>query len=754
MPVKILSIALWIPFGIVFLISAILFCRTGYKRGLWRSLISLGATAVSASVSLLLAGLMAQPIAGALIAALKQRRALGELEAFRPLLAGVVKSLLALIIFSVLLFITAIIAKVLADKYLKKYCMTDRKELRWGGLGVRLIDALLYTQLLLLPLYGTIAAYFPAVNTVMTATAQIREDETAHQMLELVDTAANHPVTRLSAVSPASLVYRSLSTIRTEHGNLDITAAARSVSGTIERIQVLEASFQSGTPDPAMIREFLNYLRNDVVDQEWFYTACMELVGVIAEKGAADGSEEMVRFSELAAMSREDFVVNAEALLEFGEFAMQERIVSCLTESPEDPYEFMKETGLIAKVGETINATAQAVSVRQLLVQMYLQKADLAGTELYGMILNAWGGEPTNDPEAQFGQAMALIGILESGSQKLDMLKSNLYLENLDREAVRRYIMTAPLSELFPDQYICISSLNGGLITGDTIYDVSFSFEDMEISDGYYIISGFGTAGSGDGSDGIEFDYSSDPDGRETIITPGFGNNWGSGTQTGDAVYFEGWDLLTEYLGGEDALRQKLWDAMVNAADTDSHVNIAHIFNAWISLSNLGNTELPDSYCCYIPADAMKWAAGELGSEYFDWLHDSGKLTASSAVYTLLEQACELMETGEIEFISGLDCSMWDLAAAVEMCTADADDDKLYDVLCCYGRGNSGCKVVQTVVETHGSDPLGIGSLISAEEEATIIRCAGELEYMYVTGNDEMTSADRAAALLAFFGLE
>lgn len=500
MPVKILSIALWIPFGIVFLISAILFCRTGYKRGLWRSLISLGATAVSASVSLLLAGLMAQPIAGALIAALEQRRALGELEAFRPLLVGVVKSLLALIIFSVLLFITAIIAKVLADKYLKKYCMTDRKELRWGGLGVRLIDALLYTQLLLLPLYGTIAAYFPAVNTVMTATAQIREDETAQQMLELVDTAANHPVTRLSAVSPASLVYRSLSTIRTEHGNLDITAAARSVSGTIERIQVLEASFQSGTPDPAMIREFLNYLRNDVVEQEWFYTACMELVDVIAEKGAADGSEEMVRFSELAAMSREDFVVNAEALLEFGEFAMQERIVSCLTENPEDPYEFMKETGLIAKVGETINATAQAVSVRQLLVQMYLQKADLAGTELYGMILNAWGGEPTNDPEAQFGQAMALLGILESGSQKLDMLKNNLYLGNLDREAVRRYIMTAPLSELFPDQYICISSLNGGLITGDTIYDVSFSFEDMEISDGYYIISGFGPAGSGDGS--------------------------------------------------------------------------------------------------------------------------------------------------------------------------------------------------------------------------------------------------------------
>ncbi len=338
MPVKILSIALWIPFGIVFLISAILFCRTGYKRGLWRSLISLGATAVSASVSLLLAGLMAQPIAGALIAALEQRRALGESEAFRPLLVGVVKSLLALIIFSVLLFITAIIAKVLADKYLKKYCMTDRKELRWGGLGVRLIDALLYTQLLLLPLYGTIAAYFPAVNTVMTATAQIREDETAQQMLELVDTAANHPVTRLSAVSPASLVYRSLSTIRTEHGNLDITAAARSVSGTIERIQVLEASFQSGTPDPAMIREFLNYLRNDVVEQEWFYTACMELVDVIAEKGAADGSEEMVRFSELAAMSREDFVVNAEALLEFGEFAMQERIVSCLTERREDSY--------------------------------------------------------------------------------------------------------------------------------------------------------------------------------------------------------------------------------------------------------------------------------------------------------------------------------------------------------------------------------------------------------------------------------
>lgn len=606
---------MWIPFGIVFLISALVFCRTGYKRGLWRSLISLGATAVSACVSLLLAGLPAQPIAKALVAALEQRREPGELEAFRPLLVGIVKSLLALIVFSVLLFITAIIAKVLADKYLKKYCMTDRKELRWGGLGVRLIDALLYTQLLLLPLYGTVAAYFPAVNTVMTAAAQTQQEETAQQMLELVDTAANHPVTRLSAVSPVSLVYRSLSTIRTEHGNLDITAAARSVSGTMERIQALEASLQSGTPDPALIQEFLHYLRSDVVEQEWFYTACMELVGVIANEGASIGSEEMIRFSELASMSREDFIVNADALLGLGEFALQDQVLSRLMDNPEDPYEVMKETGLLAKVGETVNATDKAVSVRQLLVQMYLQKSDLAGTELYGMILDAWGGEPTDDPEAQLGQAVALLGILESGSQKLDMLKNSLYLENMDREAVKRYIMTAPLNELFPDQYICVSGFNGGPTVGDIIYDVSFSFEDMEISDGYYIFSGFGTAGTGDRSGGIEFDYSSDQDGSVTIITPGFGYNVGSGTQTGEAVYFEGWALLTEYLGGEDALRQKLWDTMVSAADTGSHVNIAHTFNAWISLSNLGNPELPDSYCCYIPADAMRWAAGELGSE-------------------------------------------------------------------------------------------------------------------------------------------
>lgn len=743
---QIVSIALWIPFGIVFLISALIFCRAGYKRGLWRSLISLGATVVSALVSLLLAGLLAKPVTGTVVAALEQWLTSGELEAFRPLLAGAVKSLLALLFFSVLLLIIVIITKILTDKYLKKYCMTDRKGMRWGGLGVRLVDALLYTQLLLLPLYGTIAAFFPTVNTVLTAVAQLQQEEAPQQVLELVDTAAKHPLTRLSAVSPAALVYRGLSTVRTEHGSLDIAAAAQSVSGTVERIRALEADVKNETVEPEKLRELLHYLRSDVVEQEWFYTACMELVNVIARDGASSGTDELIRFAELADMTREDFVVNADALLEFGEFAMQEQVLSRLMDDTEDPYAVMKETGLLAKAGETINATAQAVSVRQLLVQMYLQEADLEETELYGAILNAWGGEPTDDPDAQLGQATALMELLTGGSKKLDMLTYSMYLENFDREAARQYIMTAPLRELFPSQFVSMLSI-GGIMSGG-----SFAVDDVEILDEFYIPD-VGLSGSEDESGSVIYSWGIIQDGGASVIVPGDGDNADPENQF-EEINYEGWALLTEYLGGEEALRKKLWDTMVNAVDTDSHMEITDTFDAWMCLSGLGNREVPVQCRCSITADTMKWAAGELGPEYFDWLRSNGKLTAASAVCAILEQTCKLMETGEIDRIWRFDCSIWDLAMAVELCATDAGEDELREVLSCCGGDIAGCQVAQALVRTHGSDPLGMGGFISAEEKATIIDCAAHLEDRSVPSDDILPVAERAAALLAFFGAE
>ena len=223
---KLLNIILCIPFAIVFMIAAILFLISGYKRGIWRALISFGVTIVSAAISLVLAKIISKPLSQIATGLIKNMN-IGDIpvseEMFFSLISGVVSSVVAIILFSVLLFIFCLVGKILAAHLKKDKLKVEKKSLKWAGLGVRLVDAVVYTLLLVLPLYGSLATYAPAIDMIMSTSG----DE---ESKVIVETITKNPIVQASGSGAASLVYGELSKIEVGKAEIDIVGVTTTVT--------------------------------------------------------------------------------------------------------------------------------------------------------------------------------------------------------------------------------------------------------------------------------------------------------------------------------------------------------------------------------------------------------------------------------------------------------------------------------------------------------------------------------------------
>ncbi len=733
-----IRVAMWVPFAIVFLISALVFCRAGYKRGLWRALVSLGSTIVAALLSLLLASLLGRPLSRGILSALMGSS--DDLATARLLVEAAVQTIMALCIFSLLLFILVIVGKKLSDRYLKKYMMTDNQGMRWGGLGVRLADALLYTLLLLLPLYGTIATYLPVVQSALESTALAGETADADEgdqqetrmVARIVSEVLNHPVTKLSSGGPVSLFYEGLSTVQTDRGELNIAAAVDSLNGTIQRMEALAASAQDGTLDPEQVQELMHYLRENVIRQEWCYTGCMSLVDLVTQQPELAEYDEVRKLVELASMSREDFITNADALLEFGEYILQEDVYTVLMNS-EDPLQALEETGVLAKWGQTINATEQAVGCRQLVVQLLLRNSRISNPAIRRLVLNAWGGEPTQDPELQLRQARSFLLLLTmSARYPLDLLTSTIGMSDAAVLSIRHYVMTAPLQELLPNQ-VSYSDYDG--------YDVyvgSVPGAGMAGTEDGSVLVGMGaTSGEGMGSayadtgsmvaDGEVYSYVS--------VTGANGEGFGGlenpeGTLPEEAC---GWALYARYLGGEEALRQWIWEAIQEAAKEGCTESITGSLDAFLNLTRLGVAD--DVSGGYLGGSCRYWP----DEAYFQWLTEQGELTDGALQYTILTATSEVLEQ---ESKVGEKHSLWELARAVELMASGRATSGEFQRIMWMSADDLGLQVAQKLNGALGRDPLGLGAKCSQEDRS----------YIRQVLTEQLEEAP-AEILIAFLGL-
>lgn len=359
---SLLNILLWIPFGIVLLIVTAIFLSSGYKRGLWRALLSLGATVVSTILSLLLANWIAPAISTKIVRLLPPLGG-GDLplseELMQDLIRGAISVVLALFLFSLFLVILSIIIKTICNYAGEGKLTVCNRGLKWAGLGVRLLDAAIFSLLLVLPLYGTLAAYAPTAQVLV----RFQEGESA-EVEEYLDTVVEHPVVRASCSSPMGWIYGELSCVEVGGTQMDVTAMASSAEGLISRVEALtKASEAEAIP---MAQEAIGYVRENVISQDWCYSLSMQLLeqamAKLQESVPAEDRELMDELLEICHMSREQFQENADEILGFAQFMLENRITEL------NPEELVRNEAFLQKLGDLINSTEQAVALKNLLI--------------------------------------------------------------------------------------------------------------------------------------------------------------------------------------------------------------------------------------------------------------------------------------------------------------------------------------------------------------------------------------------------
>ncbi len=213
--VGMVNLALWAPFALFMLIIGIIFCINGYRKGLWRALLSLLATVVSAVISVFVSPLIAKPVSVPLLGMVGDLGLFGDkklpaslTEMINELIRGVAQGVAALVIFGIVFFVLTIILKVISAKVKKNALVTEEKGLKFAGLGIRLLDTILYVLIALMPLYGTMSAYVPVASAVMNSS--FIEIEGADELSEPIATVQHHLLVKAEGILPFSSAYNSL----------------------------------------------------------------------------------------------------------------------------------------------------------------------------------------------------------------------------------------------------------------------------------------------------------------------------------------------------------------------------------------------------------------------------------------------------------------------------------------------------------------------------------------------------------------
>lgn len=366
---ELLSFLLFLPFLIIAVITGIFFFRNGYKNGLWHALISLGMTILSAVISILLANAISGAVAPTLYS-LIPAELLEQAGVFEGLISsltqGLIRSVMALILFSLLLFVMLIITKLVASSIQNGRLNTQEKPLKYGGMGVRAIDTVIVTLLMLLPLYGILASYISPVTSIAEASGQLGEGEA--QILSVIK---NHPLVSVYKNGPTAWVNDSLGGIELEGARIDPAKIARTAEEVMDRVEdIINAE---GERQLELVNDFSHFLNDKVIKESWCYDLIMGVKGELEVYVDQLSPEEQVIAEEILDildMNREDFVKNGEAVLELVSYTLEKEVLPHLN-SEEEITEPSDEFFL--RLGKTLNVSSQSKKIKRLIVTYSLE---------------------------------------------------------------------------------------------------------------------------------------------------------------------------------------------------------------------------------------------------------------------------------------------------------------------------------------------------------------------------------------------
>jgi len=406
---QMLTLILWLPFALIVLISGIIFCISGYKKGLWQAFVALGAAALATVLSVFLArflgGLLAPLITGWL--PLEELEGSGVPVAFLlDLVGSFVKMGFALVFFPLLLLILTVILRSVSGAILKDKLLPKGKGMRWGGLAVGAVTAVLFSLIFLLPLYGTMGTYVPVFKAVLDMPAE--EDETLEQVLKYVGAVDSHPVVKVSGSGPVGLVYGGLTEVRIGEARVNVAVAARSAG----KLMACAADMLQADPEDMedYVQELIQILRDDVTQTRWFYEASKELARMMQEAldEVEDSNEKDMALKLLAAVDspRDVFQDNCDALLDFTAYALNNEFLTILEEKD---MEALYDSGILERLGYLLNCSQEFAVMKGVMMETILEES----LEENAAVLRSYDlDECTEDPDEQFRDAEAVMQML------------------------------------------------------------------------------------------------------------------------------------------------------------------------------------------------------------------------------------------------------------------------------------------------------------------------------------------------------
>lgn len=446
---EMLSAVLWIPFGIVALITGLIYCISGYKKGLWRALGSLGAVLLSTVVSVLLSRLLAGLVSPALTG-LVPADSSGELgeTALQMLLTSLIGVVLAMVFFGIVMLILTPVAGKIIGKLLGNRLTEVTKGLKWAGMATGLVCALVFALFWLSPVYGTLATAVPVAQSV--ASMQQSQEQDDDQAAAYIDTISEHLLVQVSGGGPVGMVYDGITQVSVGGASVSVVDMTKAVNEAMELINQLER-----TDDPETITQISQRLveltRGNFVNQDWFYDLSQELVAMAQPAAMNAQTEDAIytgKMLELAKMPKEDFRDVMGTLLDFAGFALEKGVLTMSENS--DPAALLA-SGVFQEMGKALNSSTRMVELKKLLMAMTLKETGMTYQEAMALMEQFQVGQLT-DPDQQLLEAESLL--LPGLSRKIPPVMMILRHPSLGEAALAEVEKTVSFSALmgYPDE--------------------------------------------------------------------------------------------------------------------------------------------------------------------------------------------------------------------------------------------------------------------------------------------------------------
>ena len=437
----VVNIILWVPFITVFLVSALVFCISGYKKGLWHALISFGITIASAVISFFLSKFIAGMVAVGIVTIIEEALPAGDPMAgvVKILLPSLVQAVLAVAFFSVIFFVLTLIAKIVGNIVTKGKFLVEEKAYKWGGLGVRVVDAIIYTVLLLLPFYGTIGTYAPTMQIVLNLAGG---EETAI-ISEYLGAISNHPMVGMSSNGVFGGVYGGLmdaSGTTNPDGSVNVNVGE--VIDVMDKTMVKFEALSSATTDEEFEKaclELVTHLKDNVIDADWSYDLMHETTVLLKDEivnSMQDAPAEEIKTIETVVgmldMTKEEFRENGEIILDFMEYALTNNLMDSLETGDKTALkneEFYQETATF------LNATEQMTDIKKYLISETVTGVFDGDKEVANKIMSSYDDSAVTTPEARQQEIEAWMNVTTAESQE-ELVEALRNMPTLDSEII------------------------------------------------------------------------------------------------------------------------------------------------------------------------------------------------------------------------------------------------------------------------------------------------------------------------------